>query len=114
MSKKGVEPVILDVSGSSSYTDYILIVSGRSDRQVSAVAEAIEDELREAGRKPMGVEGKRDGHWALLDYGELVVHVFYHPIREHYDLEGLWVDAVRVPLDIPPDSRLSAVESYGV
>jgi len=114
MEKKGVEPVILDVSGSSSYTDYILIVSGRSDRQVSAVAEAIEDELREAGRKPMGVEGKRDGHWALLDYGELVVHVFYHPIREHYDLEGLWVDATRVHLDIPPDSRLSAVESYGV
>ena len=66
-----------------------------------------------AALHPIGVEGKRDGQWALLDFGDLVVHVFYHPMREFYDLEGLWIDAPRVPVDVPPDSRLQVDEMYG-
>lgn len=113
LEKKGLEPVLLDVKDVSSYTDYILILSGRSDRHVQAVADAVEDAMRASGVRPIGVEGKRDGQWTLLDYGDIVVHVFYHPVREHYDLEGMWIDAPRVQLDVPADSRISAAEAYG-
>jgi len=114
LDKKALEPVLLDVSEQSSYTDYILVLSGRSDRHVQAVADAVSDALKHSrGKQPLGVEGNRDGKWALLDFGDLVVHVFYHPMREFYDLEGLWIDAPRVPLDVPPDSRVSATEMYG-
>lgn len=114
LDKKALEPVLLDVSGQSSYTDYILLLSGRSDRHVKAVAEAVAETIKKRLRKqPIGTEGNRDGHWALLDFGDLVVHVFHHPMREFYDLEGLWIDAPRVPVDIPPDSRLAVDEMYG-
>lgn len=114
LEKKGLEPVLMDVSEHSSYTDYILLLSGRSDRHVQAVADAVMDALKKKrGMKPLGIEGKRDGQWTLLDFGELVVHVFYHPVREFYDLEGLWIDAPRVPIDVPPDARVSATEAYG-
>jgi ribosome-associated protein len=114
MGKKGLEPLLLDVSEQSTYTDYILIVSGRSDRHVNSVADGVEEVMKALGRQPIGVEGKRDGKWALLDYGELVVHVFYHPVREHYDLESLWSDAPRVALEVPADNRISASDSYGL
>ena len=114
LDKKGVNPTLLDLSEEEAYTDFILVVSGRSDRHVGSVADGVEKVLRdELGRTPLGVEGNRDGQWALLDYGELVVHVFYHPIREFYDLEGLWGTAPRVPLDIPADSQLQYSDVYG-
>ncbi len=112
LEKKALEPVLIDLSGEQSYTDYILVLSGRSDRQVQAVSEGVEAALREAGRRPIGVEGKRDGNWTLLDYGEVIVHVFYHPLRDFYDLEGLWVDAPRVALEVPPESRSHAEDAY--
>ncbi len=115
LEKKALEPVLLDVKEQSSYTDYILVLSGRSDRHVQAVADAIlEQAKRMRGAPPIGVEGKRDGHWTLIDLGDVVVHVFYHPVREFYDLEGLWVDAPRVPIEIPPDARLDVGEAYGL
>jgi ribosome-associated protein len=114
LDKKALEPVLLDVREQSSYTDYILIISGRSDRHVQSVAEGITTSLKEHGARTIGVEGKRDGHWALLDYVDVVVHVFYHPVRERYDLEGLWSDAPRVPVEVPPESRLSASDSYSL
>jgi ribosome-associated protein len=114
LDKKALEPVLIDVSGQSSYTDYILVLSGRSDRHVQAVADAVKETLKKTrGAMPLGVEGERDGKWALLDFGDLIVHVFYHPMREFYDLEGLWSDAPRVPVTVPPDSRLAADEMYG-
>jgi ribosome-associated protein len=114
LDKKALEPVLLDVSEESTYTDFILVLSGRSDRHVQAVAEAVSEAIkRTRGKLPVGVEGKRDGQWALLDFGDLVVHVFYHPMREFYDLEGLWIDAPRVPVDVPPDSRIAVDEMYG-
>jgi ribosome-associated protein len=114
LEKKALEPVLLDVKDHSSYTDYILLLSGRSDRHVQAVADAVLDVLKKHGRRPLGVEGKRDGHWALLDFGEVVVHVFYHPVREFYDLEGLWIDAPRVPIEIPPDARVAVNDAYSL
>jgi ribosome-associated protein len=114
LDKKALEPVLLDVSEQSTYTDFILVLSGRSDRHVQAVAEAVAMTLKQdQGLIPYGVEGNKDGQWALLDFGDLVVHVFYHPMREFYDLEGLWIDAPRVPVDIPPDSRVAVDEMYG-
>jgi ribosome-associated protein len=114
LEKKALEPTLLDVSGQASYTDFILILSGRSDRHVQAVADAVEEALkRNGGRAALSVEGKRDGHWTLIDFGDLIVHVFYHPLREFYDLEGLWIDAPRVAIDVPPESRWQVTDAYG-
>ena len=114
LDKKALEPVLLDVSEQSTYTDYILVLSGRSDRHVQAVADAVADVLKkQRGVMPLGVEGNRDGQWALLDFGDLVVHVFYHPMRDFYDLEGLWIDAPRVAIDVPPDNRVQVHDAYG-
>jgi ribosome-associated protein len=114
LEKKALEPVLLEVSGQSSYTDYILLLSGRSDRHVQAVADAVHESLKNAGARPLGIEGKKDGQWTLLDFGDVVVHVFYHPVREFYDLEGLWVDAPRVPIDVPADARLQVTDAYSL
>ena len=111
LEKKGLEPVLIDVTEQGTYTDYILVVSGRSDRHVQAVADGVLHAMKPA--LPIGVEGKRDGQWTLIDFGDLIVHVFYHPMREFYDLEGLWVDAPRVQVDVPPESRIQINDAYG-
>lgn len=92
LDKKGLEVLILDVRGKTSYADYFVIASGESERQVSATAEHVETELSEGGIRPLGVEGYETGHWVLLDYGEVVVHLFHTEVRAFYDLEGLWTD----------------------
>lgn len=112
LEKKALEPALLDVRDATSYTDYILVVSGRSDRQVQAVADGVVEAMAAEGTKPLGIEGDSQGHWVLLDFGDVVVHVFYHPLREFYDLEGLWLDAPRVRLDVPPEARISAESRY--
>ena len=110
LDKKALEPVLLDVRGLCTYASYQLVVSGRSDRQVDAICEGISVGMKEAGIRPLSTEGKRSGQWALLDFGDLIVHVFHHPSREHYDLEGLWIDAPRVAIDVPADARIPADE----
>jgi ribosome-associated protein len=112
LDKKALEPVVLDVRALCSYTEYILMVSGRSDRQVDAIADAVTQTLRGLGRRPLGVEGVTSGQWALLDFGDLVVHVFLHPVRLHYDLESLWHEAPRVPIDVPPEARATPDDLY--
>ena len=112
LDKKALEPVLLDVRQLCSFCNYQLIISGRSDRQVDAISDAIELGLKEEGMRPISTEGARSGQWALLDYGDFVVHVFVHAAREHYDLEGLWNDAPRVPIDVPADARLPPEETY--
>jgi ribosome-associated protein len=112
LDKKALEPVLLDVRGLCSYCNYQLVVSGRSDRQVDAIADGISAGLKLDDIRVIGSEGARTGQWALLDYGDFVVHVFLHSAREHYDLEGLWNDAPRIQLDIPADARLPAGETY--
>jgi ribosome-associated protein len=113
LDKKALEPVLLDVRALCSYCNYQLVVSGRSDRQVEAISESILVGLKQQGMRPIGTEGKRSGQWALLDFGDFLIHVFHHPLREHYDLEGLWVDAPRVPIEIPAEARIPIDDSYG-
>lgn len=112
LDKKALEPVMLDVRQLCSFCNYQLVVSGRSDRQVDAIADGISAGLKAEGLRPISTEGARSGQWALLDYGDFVVHVFLHSAREHYDLEGLWNDAPRVPLDVPADARIPVDEHY--
>lgn len=90
--------VVLDVQGIASFADTFIICSGRSHRQVSAIAEFVERELKKQGKKALGVEGLRDGHWVLMDYGDIIIHVFYEPVRIFYDLEGLWSDARQIKI----------------
>lgn len=98
LDHKAVDLVILEVKNISSFTDYFVICSGNSDRQVQAIAAHIEEKLAKGEIHPLSIEGKREGRWILLDYGDVVVHVFYQPVREFYDLERLWSDAPRVEL----------------
>ena len=91
--KKGLGVVLLDVSALLVITDVFVIASGTSRRHVLTLAEAVEERLKGAGRRPLRTEGLEDATWALLDYGDLVVHVFDEPTRRYYDLERLWSDA---------------------
>ncbi|EPX64920.1 Iojap protein [Cystobacter fuscus DSM 2262] len=94
--KKAVDIVILDVRGMTSYADYVVVASGESDRQVSSMAEHVLVKLKESeGLRPVGHEGMDTGQWVLLDFGEVVAHIFYSEMRAHYDLEGIWADARR-------------------
>lgn len=93
---RALDLVLLDVTGLSSFTDYFLICSGKSSRQVQGIADNLEEALAKAGIKPLGIEGRSEGHWVLMDYADVVIHVFYEPVRHFYDLESLWSDARRV------------------
>jgi ribosome-associated protein len=96
LGRKATNVVVLDVSDLTSYADVFIICSGRSNRQVSAIANYVKTDLKKLDIKPLSVEGTKDGHWVLLDYGHVIIHVFYEPVREFYDLEGLWADAKRI------------------
>jgi ribosome-associated protein len=100
LDHKAIDLAILEVKKLSSFADYFVICSGSSDRQVQAIASYIEEKLGKQGLYPLGIEGKREGRWVLLDYGDVIIHIFYEPIREFYDLERLWSDAPKV--DLPP------------
>jgi ribosome-associated protein len=112
LEKKCLEPVLLDVRELASYADYILVVSGKSDRQVQAVAEGVVEALKRENVRAIGTEGLKTGHWTLLDFGDVIVHVFYHPVRDFYDLESFWVDAPHVPIDVPAEARVSVEDMY--
>lgn len=102
LSKKGFDVKILKLKDISSVCDYFVIVSGDADIQVKAIARAIDDGVRELGYKPYHSEGMDRGNWVLLDYVDVVVHVFYEPTRQFYALERLWGDApVEEVVDAP-------------
>jgi ribosome-associated protein len=92
---KAQDVVVLDVRGKASYADYVVIASGDNERLVSALADGIDDKLRGEGVRPMSTEGGGQGNWVLLDYGDVVAHLFQQDARVFYDLEGLWADAPR-------------------
>ncbi|MGB9629385.1 MAG: ribosome silencing factor [Thermodesulfobacteriota bacterium] len=98
LEKKALDPVLLELKGVASFTDYFLICSGKSDRQVQAIAQAIEEALKRKGVHPLGLEGTLGGKWILMDYEDVVIHIFLEPVRRFYDLEGLWIDAPKVDL----------------
>ncbi len=99
LDKKAENVLILDVRGLTSYADFFVLASGTSDRQVQAIADSIEETMKKTGERPLGVEGQSNGHWILIDYGDVVCHVMYEDARVHYDLEGLWADAPRISLE---------------
>ena len=96
LGRKPLGLVVLDVRELTSVADAFIICSGRSNRQVTAIAKFIQTELKKSGIKPLSVEGKKEGHWVLLDYGHVIIHVFYESVRNFYDLEGLWMDAKKI------------------
>ncbi len=99
-SKQAADLVALDVSGPLPLTDVFLLASGRNERNVVAIAEEISDRLGEAGSKVIRREGFSEGRWILLDFGDLVVHVFHEEDRMYYSLERLWKDCPVVPLSV--------------
>ncbi len=99
LMRKAENLVVLDVTKLTSYADYLLICNGRSSRQVSSIAEFIKMTLKKDDISPLNFEGLKEGQWALLDYGDIVIHIFLEEIREFYDLEGLWADAKRIKTD---------------
>jgi ribosome-associated protein len=98
MERKAIDPALFEVTGLTTITDYFLIASGNSSRQVQAIGRHLQRSMKEKGIRVYGIEGEQEGQWMLMDYGDLVVHIFYEPIREFYDLEGLWSEAPRIGL----------------
>ena len=97
--KKAFQIVGFEVGALTSYTDHLLICSGASERQVAAIADEIRRQLRDAGIRPLHVEGESRADWVLLDFGDFVVHVFTEERRAYYGLDGLWGDAPRLEAD---------------
>jgi len=110
LSKKAMEPVLVRLIGLTSITDYFLLVSGTSAKQVQAIAEGVVEDAKKDKVDRLSAEGVTQGNWALLDYGDVIVHIFRKPIREFYDLEGLWAEAPResFPADIQEEIDLAA------
>lgn len=101
LQKKAVDLIVLDLGGLTIIADYFVICSGESTTQVNAIAEFIEQEFANKGVRLLGMEGLDYGHWVLLDYGDVIVHVFERETRDYYSLEKLWMDAK--PLEIDED-----------
>lgn len=101
LEKKASDLVLLQVTEFTSIADYFVVCSGRSDRQVQSIAQGIQQNADHAGIAPTSIEGVSRGHWILIDFADIIVHIFYQPVREFYDLEGLWADAPRVQLPEP-------------
>jgi len=102
LGKKAENVVALDVADLTSIADVFIICRAKSNRQANAIAEHIQTTLKKHKIKPLSVEGTKEGHWVLLDYGHVIIHVFYQPMRDFYDLDGLWIDAGRI---MTPDLR---------
>ena len=112
LDKKAEDVVILKVTDLTSYADCFVLASAPSERQVQAIARHVDDEMRKAGKAPVGTEGLEQGHWVLVDLGAAVLHVFLASARQYYDLEGFWSDAKRVPIDIPAEARVQPTDLY--
>jgi ribosome-associated protein len=111
LEKKACDLVLMEVREFTSIADYFIVCSGRSDRQVQSIAQGVEESSRQAGTAPRSIEGTSRGHWVLMDFSDIVVHIFYQPVREFYDLDGLWADAPRVRL---PEPYSTLVEQFQI
>ena len=99
MDKKSKDTVILELKDLTVIADYFVICSGTSSTQVKAIADNVEHKLREEGLRPIGVEGRDNAQWVLIDYGDVVVHVFEEEARAYYELEKFWLDAPKISLN---------------
>jgi ribosome-associated protein len=106
-NKKAIEILILDLRILSSVCDYFVICSGSTSTQVDAIGDGIGQDLAQAGIRPLRVEGATDAHWILMDYGDVVVHIFDEQARVYYSLEKLWGDAPRIPVAVSSSSSVS-------
>jgi len=104
-SRKAEDVVVLDIGAISSFTDHFIICNGTNQRQTQAIAGAVEDALREEGLRPLGIEGMQKGEWILMDYGDLIIHIFSPEKRAFFDLERLWKTAPRLAV---PEAAASA------
>jgi ribosome-associated protein len=103
LEKKAADVEIVDVTGKVDYADYLVLMTGRSDRHVTAIAEAVDELLAKNGSRAISIEGLPQANWVLIDFVDVVVHVFEESTRSLYDLDGLWMDAKRIPVeDAPP------------
>ena len=109
LEKKAYDLAVLEVRELTSIADYFILCSGRSDRQVQSIAQGLDENGRDEGFKPFAVEGMQRGHWVLMDFSDVIVHVFYEPVREFYDLDGLWSHAPRATL---PEAYAKLVEQF--
>jgi len=101
LEKKACDLVVMDVRGLTSIADFFIICSGRSDRQVQSIAQGLEENSAEHGIRLFAVEGTGRGHWVLMDFSDVIVHIFYEPVRRFYDLDGLWGHAPKAELPEP-------------
>ncbi len=100
LDRKALNVEIIDVRGKVDYADYIVLMSGRSDRQVNAIAQGVQRDLKKNHQiHCLGVEGLPQGNWVLMDFGDVIVHIFHQDTRGYYDLEALWIDAARVGVE---------------
>jgi ribosome-associated protein len=107
--KKATDALILQIAPLTSIADFLVIGSADSDRQASAIADHIDGILSRSGNKPLSVEGRRSSRWVLMDFGDVIVHIFRQDVREHYALERLWSDAKRIPIPGEPPAAEPAV-----
>jgi ribosome-associated protein len=98
LDKKATDALILQVAPLTSVADYLVIGSADSDRQASAIADHIDGILSRSGSRPLSIEGKRSSQWVLMDFGDVIVHIFRQDVRKHYALERLWADAKRIAI----------------
>ena len=111
--KKALNLRALRVFELVNYTDWFVVMSARSDRQAAAICDHIQDSLSDQeGLKPLSVEGRQKNQWVVLDYGDVVIHIFYEPVRVFYDLERLWEEAPELPLSAPAELTRVA-DPYG-
>jgi len=101
LDRKACDLVVMDVRGLTSIADFFIICSGRSDRQVQSIAQGLEENSAEHGIRLFAVEGTGRGHWVLMDFSDVIVHIFYEPVRKFYDLDGLWGHAPKAELPEP-------------
>jgi ribosome-associated protein len=105
LDKKATEIEIIDVTGKVDYADYLILMTGQSDRHVGAIADGVEATLGKEGFRAISVEGLPRGQWVLIDFVDVVVHVFQAETRALYDLDGLWMDARRVRMTDPASGQ---------
>ena len=97
--KKAKDGVVMELSGLTDVADYFFIASATSERHVKTIADAVEKGMKDLGIKPFSVEGYREGRWVIVDYRDVIVHVFLEELRELYDLESLWIEAKRFRIE---------------
>ncbi len=116
LEKKAHDTEVIEIKALSDIADYFLVCSADSDRGVKTIVDNIEQKLKEIGERAIGVEGYTEGRWVLIDAVDVVVHVFYEPVRRFYDIEGLWIDAPRIKLPFEeqfPNQSKSLEKDYG-